>query len=808
MAGLLQDVRFAIRQLRKSPGFAITAILMLALGICANSTIFSWIDGTMLHPIPRARDTGSLVSIMRGTPSTSPAPPLSYLDYRDLRDRNHSFTGVLAYHHDWLALTGGATPERIYVANVSANFFDVLGIKPFMGRFFLPEEESRAGGFPYIVLSYALWQTHFASDPAILGKSVELAQRPLTVIGVAPEGFINCMPGVRHDAWIPLDPGINAGRMRQRGNSFLNVMGRLRPGVSRQRATDDLESLMRQIVAEYPGEHLGVNTITLDPLWRSPFGANVFLAASLPILLSFAGVVLLLTCANVATLALVRFVSRRREVAIRQSLGASRLGLMRQMILEGLIVSFGGGALALLLTSWTAKTLALFIPPNANPIVVNGAVGHNVIFGIFLLALLASAICGALPAWRSSRVSPAEVLKEEAGSVSSGSHNRRLLSGLVVAQIALSLALLVTSGLFLRTLRNMNDTNPGFEQDHVLTASVGLGIAGYPPNEENRVQHKILERVSALPGVTVASLTDWLPLSFNGRSGIAYPEGYVPQLHESGDVRRADVTAGFFDTMGMTIVAGRDFTRDDNETAPRVVIVDQTAANRYWPGQNPLGRRLNIYGRLYTVVGVAKNTKHQFINERPEPMIYLSFFQNSDETTVQVRTEGDPNSLAPALEQAIHQVDARLPVFDVRSLRDTTQISSTFAVMESTFAMIFAMLALVLAATGIYGVVAYRTQLRTREIGIRVALGAAQHDVLRLVLSQGLRLTCVGLALGLALALGLTRFMTGLLYGVSATDPLTVVSVTALLALIAIAACYLPALKAMRVDPVSAIREQ
>ncbi len=808
MAGLLQDVRYALRQLRKSPGFAITAVLMLGLGICANSTIFSWIDGTMLHPIPGARKTGELVTVMRGTPSTSPAPPFSYPDYRDLRDRNHSFTGMIAYHHDWLALTGGATPERIYVANTSANFFDVLGIKPFMGRFFLPEEESRQGGVPYIVLSYALWQTRFNADPDIIGKSVELAQRPLTVIGVAPEGFINNMPGARQDAWIPLDPGDNDARMGQRGNSLLNVMGRLRPGVSRQRATDDLATLVHQIVAEYPNEHLGVNTITLDPLWRSPFGANVFLAASLPILLSIAGVVLLLTCANVATLALVRFVSRRREIAIRQSLGGGRVQLMRQMILEGLIVSFGAGALAILLTTWSAKTLALFIPPNAIPIALNGTVDHSVILGVLLLAVLASAICGALPAWRSSRVSPAEVLKDKAASISSGAHNRHLLSGLVVAQIALSLALLVASGLFLRTLRNMSDTNPGFEQAHVLTASVGLGIAGYPPDERNRIQHKILERVSALPGVKVASLTDWLPLSFNGRSGSAYPEGYVPQLHESGEVRRADVTAGYFDTMGMAIVAGRDFTQDDNETAPRVVIVDQTAANHYWLGQNPLGRRLNIWGRLYTVVGVVKNTKHQFINERPEPMIFLSFFQNSDETTVQLRTQGDPNSLAPAVEEAIHQVDARLPVFDVRSLRDITQISNTFAVMESTFAMIFAMLALVLAATGIYGVIAYRTQLRTHEIGIRVALGASRSDVLRLVLYQGLRLTALGLGLGLGLSLALTRFLRGLLYGVSATDPLTVASVTLLLLAIAVLACYLPALKAMRVDPVAAMRVQ
>jgi predicted permease len=807
MAGLLQDVRFALRQLRKSPGFTLTAVLMLALAICANSTVFSWIDGTMLHPIPKARNTSELVSVMRGQWSTSPAPPFSYLDYRDLRDRNHAFSGMLAYHHDWLTLTGNGMPERIYVANVSANFFEVLGIKPALGRFFLPDEEAREGGARFVVLSYSLWKNKYGGDPAIVGKPIELARQSGTIIGVAPEGFINAMPGVRHDAWVPLDPlGTDRYRMTHRSASYLNVLGRLKPGLTRQQAANDLETIMRQIVAAYPNDHIGANNITLDPMWRSPFGANVYLAKSLPILLAIAGFVLLLTCVNVATLALVRFVARRREIAIRESLGAGRLQLMRQMILEGLIVSVAGGLTALALTAWTAKRFADFIPPNANPIVLNGTVDHNVVGIIVLLSVLATLICGAFPALRSSRVNAAEVLKEETASISGG-HHRRLLSGLVVTQIALSLALLVSSALFLRTLRNMSDADPGFRQDHVLTASIALGISGYSDKEAEPIEHKILDRVSALPGIKVAALSNWLPLSFNGRNADVYPEDYVPQLHESHEVRRADVTAGYFSLMGIPITTGRDFTRDDNRTAPPVVIVDQTLAARYWPGQNPLGRHVKIWGRMYTVIGVARNSKHQFVNEPPEPMIYRSFFQNPDDPTLMVQTSGDPNALAALVEEAIHQVDRQLVVFDIRSLRETTRASAIFPVMASTFAGIFALIALVLAATGIYGVISYRTQLRTHEIGIRVALGASRADVMRLVLLQGIKLTIAGLALGLALAFGLTRFIASMLYGVSPTDPVTAAGVVLMLGVIALLACYFPAYRATRVNPVTAIRE-
>jgi predicted permease len=810
MAGLLQDVRYALRQLRKSPGYAITAVLMLALGICANSTVFSWIDGTMLHPVPGARDTGDLVTVMRGEWNTSPSPPLSYPDYRDLRDNNRSLNGMLAYHHDWLALTGGnAIPERIYVSNVSANYFDVLGVHPFLGRFLRPNEEATQSSIPYAILSYSLWQTRFNGDPEIVGKSIEMAQHPVTIIGVAPKGFIGCMPGIREDAWLTLDPMGDSGRMRARGDAWLNVMGRLQPGVSRARATQDLEARMRRLVAAYPNDHLGVNTITLDPLWRAPFGANAYLAASLPILLAIASVVLLLTCANVATLALVRFVARRREIAIRQSLGANRIQFMRQMILEGLLVALGGGAVAFLMTSWSAKTFARFIPPNSNPIALNGVVDNNVILAILLMVVAAAVICGALPAWRSSHVSPAEVLKDEAASISGSAHNRNLLSGLVIAQIALSLALLVAAGLFLRTLRNAREADPGFDRNHVLLTSIELESTGYSREDANLFRRKLLARLQVLPGVSSVALADWVPLSFTRGSGDAFPEGYVPRPHESMEVRRASVTAGYFETMRIPLLEGRAFNADDGEKSPRVAIIDQTMAHHFWPNQNPVDKRFRMYGQLFTVVGVAKNSTHQQMNEPPEPLVYLSLFQfGGPQTVIHVRTAGDPALLASPVEQTVHQLDSRLPVFDALTLAQSIRMGNAFVVIESTFASAFAMLALVLATSGIYGVVAYRTQLRTHEIGIRVALGASRVDVLRIVVIQGLRLTLIGLATGLVFAFVLTRFLGGLLYGVSANDPLTVASVTALLAIIAVLACYLPALRAMRVDPVAAMRVQ
>jgi predicted permease len=811
MAGLLHDLRYALRQLRRSPWFTATAILMLALGTCATGTALSWIEGTMLRPVPGARDTGSLVSIMRGTWNPSPGPPFSYPDYRDLRDANRTFTGILGYHHEWATLTGGDSPQRIYAAQVTGNYFDVLGIQPGLGRFFRPDEEARLGGVPFVVLGDSLWKTRFGGDPSIIGKSVEIQHQPFTIIGVAPKGFIGCMPAIREDLWAPLAPGTTPGsndwRILHREDSWLNVIGRLRPGVNRSAATQDLETIMRRLVAEYPAAHLGANTITLDPMWRSPFGGNGYFAASLPVLLAFAALVLLLTCANVATLMLVRFVARARDLAIRQSLGAGRTALMRQMILEGLLVSLAASAIALILTVWTSRMLGRFLPPNAIPVAVSGTVDQSVALMLLLVAVGAGVLCGALPAWRSSHITPAEVLRQESVNLSSGSHNRHVLSGLVVAQIGLSVALLVCAGLFLRTLHNTTTANPGFDGSHVLTATIGLDT-GYSSDQIRQFQKKILARARELPGVTEVSLTDWLPLSLSRKSSDVWPEGYVPQPHESGEVTRADVSAGYFPTMGIRIMEGRAFSDADDANALPVMIVDQTAAARYWPGKDPLGRRLRMGNTLYTVIGVAKNSAHLRMGETPQPMIYNSLLQEGGpETILQVRTPGDPEAVAPAVVGAIHQVNPQWLVYDVRPLRQATEIASTFAIMESTFASAFALLALVLAASGIYGVLAYRAQLRTHEIGIRMALGAARKDVLWLILRQGLRLAALGIALGIVLTMALTRFISAQLYGVSPADPLTFLLVTLLLAVVAGAASSLPALRAMRTNPTVAIHE-
>jgi predicted permease len=811
MTGLFHDIRYALRQLHRSPWFTAAAILMLALGICATSTVLSWMEGTMLRPVPGARDTNRLVTIMRGTWNTSPGPPFSYPDYRDLRSANRTFSGILAYHHEWATLTAGESPERVYAAQVSGNYFDVLGIQPVMGRFFNLDEEARLGGVPYIVLGFSLWQTKFGADPAIIGKSIEIQRQPFTIIGIAPKGFVGCMPAIREDLWTTLapdtSPGENDWDLLHRENSWLNVMGRLRPGVNRRVATDDLESIMRRLVAAYPASHLGVNTITLDPLWRSPFGGNGYFSESLPVLLAFATLVLLLTCANIATLMLVRFVARARDLAIRQSLGAGRVALMRQMILEGLLVSLAGSAVALLLTVWSSRMLGRFVPPNANPILVSGAVDPAVVVLLLVIAVGVGVLCGALPALRSSHITPAELLRQESASLSSGSHNHRIFSGLVVAQVALSVALLVCAGLFLRTLQNTTTAYPGFDQDHVLTATIGLDI-GYSREEIQQFQKKILARARELPGLTQVSLTDWLPESLTRKTADAWPENYVPQPHESGEVTRADVSAGYFETLRIPLLEGRAFTDADDAKAPLVVIVDQTAAAHYWPRKDPLGQRMRMGNSLYTVVGVAKNSAHFSVDEKREPMIYNSILQEGGpETILQVRTRGDPEAVAPMVVEAIHKINPQWLVYDVRPLRQTAQISSTFSVMRSTLASAFALLSLVLAASGIYGLLAYRTQMRTHEIGIRIAVGAGRRDVLWLILRQGLGLAALGIALGIVLALALTRLISSQLYGVSPADPVILVLVTLLLAVLAGAASALPALRAMHIDPVDAIHE-
>ncbi len=812
MQTLMQDIRFSLRMLAKNPGFATIAIITLALGIGATTTIFSWIDSTLLNPIRGAAATRDLVSLMKGETSDSPTPPFSYLDYLDLRERNRSFSAILAYHDDYMSLTGGTKTERVYGALTSANYFDVLGVRPVLGRTFLPEEEQKPGGAPVVVIGYGLWQGHLGGDRSAIGRAIEINRQLYTIVGVAPPAFEGCKTGLRTDLWIPLvmvqtvwkwDP------IPRRDTSWLQLVGRLRPGVSRREARADLSLLMHRIVEEFPDSHRGPNQITIDPLWRSPFGANVYLYRSLPMLLAMAVVLLLLACANVANLVVVRSIGRRREVAIRLAMGATRARLVRQFLAESLILALAAGGVAILFTTWSAGTFGAFIPPSNIPLALNGQVDVNVLLAAVFIAILAGVIFGILPALRTSRLAPVAVLKEEAGSVSGTLHKARLANALVVTQIALSLLLLISAGLFVRSLQNVERAELGFDPNHVLIASYELSPVGYSRVEGEDFHRQLLTKLQTLPGVESATLADWVPLSFEMLRETIEAEGYVPRLHENLETRRAAVGPDYLQTLRIPLVVGRDFNWDDTEKSRPVAMVNQAFARRYWPGEDAIGKRVRLNDQWLMVIGVVRNGKYHLLTTSTEPIVYIPLLQHySQYAIVQARVSGDPLAFASELERTIGELNPNLPVFNVTSLKSSIRLATIFQRIAGTFMGTFGLLALLLAAVGIYGVIAYTTRQRTHEIGIRMALGAKRADVFRLVLGQGLGLTLVGLLIGLGVSLAVTRFLRAQLYGVTSTDTLTYAGVSALLCLVALAACFFPARRATRVQPMVALRHE
>lgn len=809
MNRLLQDLRYALRQLRRSPGFALTAILTLVLGIGASSTILSWISATLLNPVPGAAPAGEMVTAMRGDKTQHPSPPLSYPDFIDMRQQNKSFSGMLAYHDDFMSITGRGTPERIYGALASADYFEVLGVRPVLGNTFRFTQPNEHDGAAQAVLSYSLWQNHFAADRAIVGKTIEINLHPYTITGVAPRDFIGCKSGLRTDIWIPLGMDRQmwgSTRIDRRQQSWLNVLGVLRPGVDRHSAENELNVLMQRIVQQYPTSHLGNNAITVDPIWRSPFGANVYLSGTLSILLALALVLLLLACANVANLLLVRSVARRREFAIRMSMGAGRWCLVRQLMLENLLISLAAGGIAIACTTWSSRGLSAFVPNKTLPLALRGGIDGRALLAIIAVSVFTALISGIVPAWRSSHLSPGAVLKEEGLSLSGGLHKSRLASGLVVAQIALSVLLLACAGLFVRSLQKAQSEDPGFDANNVLLATMDLDPLGYSSKTGLEFQKQIVDRIRSVPSVTSVTLADFSPMSFTIHSDGFLPEGYVPQTHENIEADRGSVGPGYLATTRTPLRTGRDFTEQDNATAPPVAIVNQALVDRYWPGQSGIGKRISLRGRWNTIVGVIGNGKYRLVTTHPAPLILLPLAQAyQSEVILHVRTTGRPEYMAHAIEQAIHGLNPNLPLFNVMSMRESMLMGSLFERIAVTFAGSFGVLALLLAAVGIYAVVAYTTRQRTHEIGIRMALGAGKGMIFGKVIRQGLRLTIIGLAVGLAGSMVLTRFVRSLLFGIGNTDLLTFVTVGAVLSVVALLACCLPAWRAASVQPMQAL---
>jgi predicted permease len=807
MQGWFRDARYAVRQLRKAPAFTLTAIITLALGIGANSTIFSWMSSTLLSPIPGAHLPNTAVAIKRGTIDSQ----LSYPDFVDLRTHTKTLQALIGWDSTPVDLTSVGKPQRLWASLTTANFFSALGVRPVVGRFFEPQEEQRPGGSAVAVLSYKTWQLIFAGDPKIVGRTIYLNQHPFTVIGVAPPLFQGASNGLQMDVWAPLmmQQQLDGGgdSIHDRGHEWLETIGVLAPGATVAQAKQELTVEMHQLARDYPDSHKGSNDALLYPLWRAPDSSNQYMAIILPPLMAIALVVLLLACVNVANLFLVRAIARRREIAVRLSLGANRVRLVRQLLVESVLVALAGGGVALFVTLWSSRSFDRFLPPTDIPIALNMHVDGRVLLVTFALSALTGIAFGTVPALRSSRIVPVAVLKEEAGTSSGGQHKARLASALVVAQIALSFLLLICGGLFIRSFRKAQHVDPGFKADHVLLSTLDLFPVGYTQETGLAFQRELLRRIENIPGVRSVSFSQWSPLGFRWDMDSVQPEGYVAQKNESLQVLTNKVGPNFLETLGIPLVAGRDFETSDTPDTQHVVVVNEAFAQKYWPGQNALGRRLKVGGEWYTVVGIAKNAKYVDLVESPQPFVYRPALQEYHANLVlDVLVKGDPNAYAPRVAAAVHGLNADLPVLDQFSLSRDVEIANTGNRVAGTFAGMFGLVGLTLAAIGIYGVIAYTTRQRLHEIGIRMALGAKRRDVVELVLRQGLGMTVTGLVAGLVCALIFTPFLRHQLYGVATTDLLTYLCVGVLLSLVALAACFLPAQRAAQVEPIRVLR--
>ena len=811
---LLHDIKFAIRQLIRNPSFTFVAIVTLALGIAANSTIFSWINATLLDPIPGIAHTSDMITIMRGERSDHPTPPFSYLDFADLRDSARSFAGLLAYHDDYMAITESAKPERIYGAVVTSNYFEVLGVHTILGRSLGPTAPVERLGVAEAVIGYGLWQSHFGADPSIIGKVVHVNLQPYTIVGVAPKGFQGCKSGLRSDLWIPIgmDPQISGNnRIKNRDTLWLNVLGKLQPGVDHRQAENELNSLMQRLVERFPDAHKVPNMISSDPLWRSPFGANVYLAGTLPMLFALAVVLLLLACANLANLLLLRSVARRREFAIRLSIGATRWRLVHQLMAENALIALAGGGLALLLTKWTAHGLPAFLPPTSLPLTLDGRVDRTVVVATIVISLLTAAMSGVLPALRASRlaVAPLSALKDEALSTSGGIHKSRLAGGLVVGQIALSMLLLVCAGLLVGSQQKAQESHPGFDPSHVFLATLDLQPTGYSVAQGIEFDKQLLARLKSLPGVESVTLGDFSPLNYTIRTDFIQPEGYVPGKNESMEVDRGVAGPEYLRTVRTALLAGRDFTDRDNASTAPVSIINQALADRYWPGQDAIGKRLKVSRQWTTVVGVAANGKYRRLVYDTAPLVLLPMLQSyRTDQIVYVRVAGDPMAYASAVERTVHGLNSDLPLFNKTTLAANMRMGNAFERIAAAFSGSFGLVALILAAIGVYGVVAYATKQRTHEIGIRMALGAGKRDIFRQVLGRGLHFAGLGLVLGLMISFALTRYLRGMLYGVGTADWLTFVMVAIVLCVATLIACLVPARRAASIDPMRALRTE
>jgi len=810
MGSLLQDLRYGARTLLKNPGFTLIAVITLSLGIGANTAIFSFVNTALLRPLPVERPE-QLVSLNN---VALKLPVISYPNYRDFRDRNNSFSGMLAYRYTPLGLSHNGMNERVWGYLATGAYFEVLGVKPALGRFFTPDDDSAPGAHPIAVITYDCWHKRFAGDAQVIGKTVIVNGRNFTIIGVAPQGFYGSEIAYRPEIWFPamMQEQIEGwSALETRGNSSFFAQGRLKPGVTMSQSEAELKAIAAQLAREFPNENEGM-TVTLSPAGLLGAWMRGPIIGFAGVLMAVVGLVLLLACTNLANLLLTRGAERRKEIAVRLAIGASRRRLVRQLLTESTLVSTLGGGLGLLLAYWLVEAMMALKPPIDIALSTELYIDRRVLLFTLVVSVLTGVIFGLLPALQSTKPDLAPALKDE---TSLGGYRRSWLrNGLVVSQVSLSLLLLICAGLTLRGLQRAQSLDPGFTPRQALEISFDLSLQGYDGPRSQEFKQRLLERVRALPGVQYAGLSNFVPLNLSVSSNNPiYVEGQPEQRGTNVPTAMAAMaTPGFLSALGTRLIQGRDFMKQDGESKQDIAVVNETFTRRFWPGQSALGKRFSYAGSAgpwIEVVGVIQDGKYFSLSEEATPFVYTNMRSGIGGGGILVaRTTGEPQNAMAAIRREFQQLDATLPLYNVRTMVEHMAMPLFPARVAATLLGGFGLLALALAAIGIFGVMSYAVTQRTREIGIRVALGAQAGGIFKLVVGQGLKLTTLGLGVGLTCAVAGTRLMSGLLYGVSALDVVTFAGVSSLLALVAALACYIPARRATKVDPIVALRRE
>ena len=811
MSTLIADIRYSFRSLLKNPGLTLAAILSLGLGIGANTTIFTWVQAVLFRPIPLAADPSSIrIAAMQNREGQTRS--WSYPNFVDFRDRT-KMLDIVGQDDQTFNIAVDDTAERAWGALVSGNYFEVMGIRPAAGRFFTAKDDVTPGGHPVAVLSYANWQRRFAGDPTVIGKQVTINNTPITIIGVAPEGFIGSFLGVSSAAWVPMamqKEMMGGDRMNQRGNGWFQSIVRLKPGVSAEQAQAEASSIMAQLEQEYPDFNEG-RRLRIVQTWEAPFGAGTVLAPLLGVLSVLVALVLVIACANVANLLLSKAVSRRREVAVRLSLGASRTRLIRQLLTESFLLAIVAGITGVVMAYWTMDVIMAFVPPVDMPIDLGLRMDTTTLLFALGVSMVTGLVFGLAPALQASSNQTINALKEEGRSGSGGRTTGRLRNALVVAQVAVCLVLLVGATLFLRSFIAAQSLSPGFDASHVVTASMDMFPSGYTGDRHREFQRRAIEAVQAVPGVESAAFGSRLPLGFGGNNSTSVGvEGYVPRENEEIVINYSTIGPNYFETMGIPIRQGREYNDTDTLQSPRTLVINETMAKRYWPEGKALGGKIRLGQNLAEVIGIVADSKYSSINERPLAQLFFPMSRSETSTLrLFVKTAGDPAPLVAEVRNAIRGIDATLPVYDARTLNEHMQIAVFAQRMAANLLGAMGVLALLLAAIGLYGVMAYAVSQRTQELGIRLALGASPGSLLGMIVGQGMKLTVIGLAIGLAIALGAfgsIGAVRSLLPGISPMDPITFVTVPIVLGSIALLASWIPGRRAGKVDPLVALR--